>query len=272
MHGSIACVAAALAPRQPGLQEPTRWAWGPWTIQKAAGIDGPDGEMPAPGAVFVRAPLAAAQTHTHADARTHNPPFQHARPFDAAAGCARVPARMPEWVHVSVWGCMRVCGCGCQRVSVFVCLRACACLCGCVRVLVRRCVCVGARRLSFCPCECLFVCAGLCVCVVVCVLVCAYVFRSVRIGVCVCLCVWRSCGCMRVPEAGAGVCGWRAFLPKRVVRRFVLIRRHRTERSSRTECRGTHGVLRGTRGVLLYRVPGGAWGVLKGYSRATQGY
>ena len=71
MHGSIACVAAALAPRQPGLQEPTSWAWGPWVIQKAAGIDGPDSDMPAPGAVFVRAPLAAAPTHTQT--QTHAP-------------------------------------------------------------------------------------------------------------------------------------------------------------------------------------------------------
>jgi hypothetical protein len=112
MHGSIACVAVALSPLQPGLQEPTRWAWGPWVIQKAAGIDGPDSDMPAPGAVFVRVPLSAAQTHAHTRA------CQHARPFDAAERCARVPARMPERVHMSACVCVRVRGCGCQCVGV----------------------------------------------------------------------------------------------------------------------------------------------------------
>ena len=93
MHGSIACVAVALAPLQLGLQEPTRWAWGPWVIQKAAGIDGPDSDMPAPGAVFVRAPLAAARTHTH----THTPTHAH----------TDTPASMH--VHVMRRQAVRVC-------------------------------------------------------------------------------------------------------------------------------------------------------------------
>ena len=57
-----------------GLQEPTRWEWGPWVIQNATGTDGPDSKMPAPGAVFVCAPLAGRRggTDAHADARTRS--------------------------------------------------------------------------------------------------------------------------------------------------------------------------------------------------------
>ncbi len=78
-----------------------------------------------------------------------------------------------------------------------------------------------------------------------CVLVCAYVFRSVREHRCLCVCVFVGC---------AGVCGVRPgrvcvgcvhFCPNRVVRRFVLIRRRRTERSSRTECEGCSGRTQG---------------------------
>ena len=59
-------------------------------------------------------------------------------------------------------------------------------------------------------------------------------------------------------------------MPKRVVRRFVLIRRHRTERSSRTEC---HGVLRADSWVLTGHCRGppvpsasGTHGLPRGYS------
>ncbi len=120
------------------------------------------------------------------------------------------------------------------------------CVCACVCVSVCLCVCV-------CVCVCVYVCA--CVCAGVCV--------CVRVCVCVCLCVFVcACGC-----AGVCVC-WRpgmAYVPKRAARRFVLIRRHRAERSSRTQC---HGVLGGYSKGLL---EGSSRTEFQGCSGATQG-
>ena len=65
----MACVAAALCfTAAAGLQEPTRWAWGPWAIQKAAGIDGNGSKVITPGAVFV---CASCSTDTHAHTLAH---------------------------------------------------------------------------------------------------------------------------------------------------------------------------------------------------------
>jgi hypothetical protein len=66
---AMACVAAALSgTAAAGLQEPTRWAWGPWVIQKAAGLDGNGSKGIKPGAVFVR---ASRGTDTHAHTLAH---------------------------------------------------------------------------------------------------------------------------------------------------------------------------------------------------------
>ena len=91
-------------------------------------------------------------------------------------------------------------------------------------------------------------------------------------SVCLCFeCVFlgRSCVLVCVFVPGACVC-WRLDFPKRVVRRFVLIRRRRKERSvPHRVARGTHGYSRGPHGVLT-----GIHGVLEKSSRteSTQGY
>ncbi len=84
----MVCVAAALCcTAAAGLQEPTRWAWGSWVIQKPAGIDGNGSkriELTKPGAFFVCASrstdtLAHTLTHTQSRARVHF--FSMRRPF-----------------------------------------------------------------------------------------------------------------------------------------------------------------------------------------------
>ena len=86
-------------------------------------------------------------------------------------------------------------------------------------------------------------------------------------SVCLCFeCVFlgRSCVLVCVFVPGACVC-WRLGFPKRVVRRFVLIRRRRKERSvPHRVARGTHGYSWGTHGVLT-----GIHGVLEKSSRGT---
>jgi hypothetical protein len=71
------------------------------------------------------------------------------------------------------------------------------------------------------------------------------------------LCVFL-CRCVRVMEAGGGAA---CCYPERVVRRFVLIRGRRKERSV------PYRVARGTHGVL----PGYSSGYSPGYSRGTHG-
>jgi hypothetical protein len=100
----MACVAAALCcTATTGLQEPTRWEWGPWVIQKAAGINGNGSKVIKPGAVFVCA-SRSTNIHAHTLAPTQSRLsvnfFSMRRPFF-------VSVRVSVFLRVSVSQCVR---------------------------------------------------------------------------------------------------------------------------------------------------------------------
>ena len=100
-----------------GLQEPTWWEWGPWVIQNATGTDGPDSKMPAPGAVFVSTPLAAA-SRTHDLART--------RPRKRTHTCVGIHGRGCWCARVGLWVCRwHDCVCARVRLWLYVCGSVC---------------------------------------------------------------------------------------------------------------------------------------------------
>ena len=91
-----------------GLQEPTRWEWGPWAIQNAAGSDGSDSKMIKPGAFVVRA-SRSIDTHAHTLEHTQSRVNRACTSFQCGGRLCKFFARVrvPVFVSVCVFQCVR---------------------------------------------------------------------------------------------------------------------------------------------------------------------